>query len=179
MSESRGHTKNEVRKEAPNLAAIPRDNFIVPEGYFSELEYNLKSKFQEGNSELQVPHDFFETMHTDILAKIASEDEVTRVVPLRNSKVAVWISTAVSIAAIGLLMFWFLGNQEGKCETFACLLEQTELSNDDLMILDEADLFELIGEEQDLLDAVQLDEDDLLNYLEDDIEDFTVDELYE
>jgi hypothetical protein len=118
-------------------------------------------------------------MHTDILAKIASEDEVTRVVPLRNSKVAVWISTAVSIAAIGLLMFWFLGNQEGKCETFACLLEQTELSNDDLMILDEADLFELIGEEQDLLDAVQLDEDDLLNYLEDDIEDFTVDELYE
>lgn len=179
MSESIEHNDDELMKAAPILSAISRDEFSVPEEYFAKLESDLQKKFQEGSSELQVPHDFFDSMHSDILNKITTENVETKVIPLKNSNVAFWISTGLSIAAVGLLIFWFLGSQEEECETFACLLEQTELTNDDLMVLDEDDIFELIGEDQELIESIELDSDELLDYLENDLEDISIDELYE
>jgi hypothetical protein len=165
--------------EAPLLCAIPRDYFRVPEGYFADLESSINREFREGTSELSVPDGYFENMHDEILKSIENTKDEAKVIPISRSRNRYWITVALSAAATGLLLFWMLGMKEEKCETFACLLDQTELSNEDLMILDETEIVELLGDDYDMIDATEMNDSELDAYLEDDIENISIDELYE
>ncbi len=179
MNNKDENTSIDLAKEAPLLSAIPRDDFRVPEGYFTDLESTINRKFREGTSELFVPDGYFESMHANILAKMENDQVEKKVIPISQSRTKYWIAAAISVAATGLLIFWMLGTGEEQCDTFACLLDQTELSNEDLMILDETEIVELLGDDYDMIDAIELKDAELDAYLEDDIENIDLDEFYD
>ena len=147
--------------------------FKTPEGYFEALKDEIKLKQQLSEHDKQsfkVPENYFE----ELRANIARNKEETRVIPFwkhPSFRIAV-----VSAAAVALL-FFILGNPwEEQCESFACLMEQTELQPEDLGWMDDEIITEVYLESIDGSISEELNED-YIDYLVE--EDIYLDEILE
>jgi hypothetical protein len=117
---------------------IPQDRpekFKVPKDYFEDLKAELALKAAmhgKDNPSFSLPENYLQELNKEL----KSIPDQSRVIPL-------WKSTAFRIALSGvaatILLFLFIGNPfEKDCESFACLMEQTELSEEELLWIDEA-----------------------------------------
>ncbi|MCB0762426.1 MAG: hypothetical protein KDC12_12945 [Flavobacteriales bacterium] len=178
MNRFEHYTDEDWKREFPLLFSIPRDDFRVPEGYFEGFEKQVlnrsisDSTFMAGGKEqpaedgFSTPPDFFGSMHDEIMKEVARDTPVRTI-----SRKRTWVYWAAAACILGLVSWWTLmREQDKKCVTFACLLEQTHLSTEDLMFIEETDLILENTGELDETDMLELSDDELLEYLDDDLE---------
>ncbi len=152
--------------------------FPVPEKYFDSLQTKVLAKVDElsdkvdndffeqqqnqilsrinlevlsesnGKNEFSVPENYFESTQDNIISAVAPQEDRTPVIPLRKNntiRIVSMVSIAASIAA--LLFFNFPDKPQAK-ESFAELLQKTELDDNDLdYIITEPEDIELIMDE--------------------------------
>lgn len=190
----------------PLLFSIPKDRFIAPEGYFEHLSANLNLKeisqseqfetpemfFEEQhmqiqkrvedevNKELDVPADFFNDMHREIMQTVEEtpqERSEAIVVSMSSSKQwPYWLAAACILGAIAWFSLTGSGSDE-ECITFACLLEQTEFTTDDLLFIDDTDLLIEQATETESIQMIEFQDDEILDYLdEEDLEELLLEE---
>lgn len=189
----------EIELLAPQFAALSKDDLLLtPEGFFEAFESDLKlqtevesdlevpenffenqesvlmAKTGQIEKELGLPEEFFEKQHEAIMAQVASEDEpVGRVINFQKYRRAI-VSFAAAAAVVAAV--WFtLPAEEEQCVTFACLLEQSDLSSEDLLFVDDYDLSEFITSDSDL-DQNSEEDIEMIDFLIESEYDF--DELY-
>lgn len=152
--------------------------FKTPEGYFEGLTDKLMGKLSEEDSVLPkkdgftVPEDYFETLNEKIRAKVnKKEPKVVQLNPYRK-----YYFAAASIAAVALVVFGLNWNASGEA-TFEDLansdiesyFENNELGLSSYEIAEVIPVDEL--EISDILEN-QLNEDNVFEYLNDNIDDF-------
>lgn len=146
----------------------------VPENFFEKQESVLMTKTGQGEGELVFPKEFFEKQNEAIMVQVGNEDEQEgRVVSFKKYRRAI-ISMAAAAAVAAAVWFTFPVEEE-QCVTFACLLEQSDLSSEDLLFVDDYDLNEFIASESDL-DQASEDDIEMIDFLIESEYDF--DELY-
>lgn len=121
--------------EHKDIAQDRPEKFKVPKDYFEDLKAELALKAAMDEKEhpsFKLPENYLPELQKDLKAI----PDQTKVIPL-------WKNTTFRIALSGvaatILLFLFIGNPfEKECESFACLMEQTELSEEELLWIDEA-----------------------------------------
>lgn len=146
----------------------------VPEGFFEKQAESLLEKSAQTDPDLGIPETFFEEQHAAIMAAVEEpEKKAGKVVNFKRYRRAI-LSTAAAAAAVFVVLF-AIPTEEEQCVTFACLLEQTDLTADDLLFVDDYDLNEFIDSEEEFEEPSE-DEIEMIDYL---IEsDYDFDELY-
>lgn len=194
---------SELEALAPKFSELAKDDLLLtPEGFFGEFENGAKDEIQpetpelrtpagffekqekqilgrtveaEETDDLGLPADFFEKQHEAILAKVDEEQKETKVFSLQRYK-RIIISTAAAAAAI-FALFVLRPEDPAPCETFACLLEQADLTAEDLMFLNDGDSDDLLTDDLLVVEEAMEDGDhEIIDYL---IEsDYDLDEIY-
>ena len=148
-------------KDQKDIAKESFGKFIPPEHYFAELEQELFLKGQlKGNDEqsFQVPHGYFEKLSQSI----STAKSITPVVPLWKKDL---FKLAWAGAAAAILIFLTLDTPtKEKCESFACLMEQTDLTPEDLAWV-ETSIIEEVYSESDEASEFAEEESAYINYL--------------
>ncbi|MGI9551473.1 MAG: hypothetical protein ACR2MT_09755 [Aurantibacter sp.] len=159
------------------------NGFKTPEGYFEGLKDKLMGKLSDEDSVspnpdshrgdgFVVPQDYFETLNEKIKAKVdKKEAKVVQLNPYRK-----YYFAAASIAAVALVIFGLNWNTSDET-TFADLANsdiETYFENNELG-LSSYEIAEVIPVDEleinDILEN-QLDEDNVFEYLNDNIDDF-------
>ncbi|MFM1931906.1 MAG: hypothetical protein RL226_1209 [Bacteroidota bacterium] len=135
------------------LLQFPQGEFQIPEGYFQQLEQNLGVD----TSIPPVPADYFDVLESKVLMHIDKPNRSSNIRPL------IW---AVSIAASLVIAFlWQRNAAKEECISFTCLLQQTQLTEDELLELyDHQVLGDLIQTTQ-VENTTEVDDDPYLEYL--------------
>lgn len=172
-----------LENAAPSLFDLDRKkDFDIPQDYFNKLESEIISKMEmesENEEHVAVPEEYFDKMHDSIMSKIEKEEQKdTRILPLRERYSASFmVLSVVGAAAMILLAVLFFKPEKRDCQTFACLLEQTSFTNDDLLYFSGEELYEVYEEEIEDSDGEMEYDEDITEYL---IEsDLDIDEIYE
>lgn len=166
---------NTEQDQDQNLKRYRKDNFQVPEDYFEDLEQSaLKQTFQsdvfntpkgyfkdlessliEDQSEFAVPVDYFEKLD-ESLTKSASP---TKLITMK--RVAFWLSAACVVGAIFIYRNY---NSEEECKTFACLLKESDFSEEELIMLyDNHIVEEFLQEDQQI--EIESESEEYMDYL--------------
>ncbi len=177
MSNYLRHIDPDLPEEAGRLlAGISTENeFAVPDHYFKSLQQNISGKiFSRVNDEFfirqqgeimeviglektigrsnafEVPAGYFEKQEETILQRIRQENN--KVIQHPSSK-KTWLYLSGGVAAAILLLILFVINRPGEKESFASLLNKTELNEDDLeYFASEEDYYELyLNEVEEML----------------------------
>ena len=185
----------ELETLTPNFSPLPKNDLLLtPDGFFEDFENKLKANTETLDAEFAVPEDyfekqsktlleekiqceaemglpetFFEEQHTAIVASVEKPDTVDGFKRYRSFI----LSTTVAAAAVIAFVF-ALPSEKEKCLTFACLLEQTDLTPEDLLFVDDNDLNEFVDSEETI--EVSDYNIEMIDYLIDSDSDF--DELY-
>lgn len=107
------------------------DKFECPEGFLDQSKMNLKNIPSEfPTSEFEVPQNFLVDSKEDL-------KRIPRDLKRKGAGKMIWFVGGV--AAILALIFLLNIETEEPCESFACLLENTEISAEDLEVLDDLD----------------------------------------
>ena len=118
--------------------------FETPENYFEQLKKDLDLKMKKSDSEEFVtPEGYFEK-NSDRLKNIASSEN-RRSVRL-NSRV-LW-SVVGGVASVLSIFFLTRSPEEKECVTFACLLEQTTITQEDLEYFEEFEELEFYDDDE-------------------------------
>ncbi|RRQ48198.1 hypothetical protein DZC72_10765 [Maribacter algicola] len=157
-----------------------KNSFNIPKGYFNSFEDKLKDRiFKEDsgipkNDGFSVPESYFEQLQAQLTAIIEQEKSSPKVIPLYSYKKFLAIAAAIAallVLAVGInwnnddtLSFTDLANSE-----IEAYFEDTELglSSDEIAEVLPVDTYEI----NDFVQP-QLTEDNLLDYLNENVEDF-------
>ena len=177
-------------EEKTGLDGLADDLLLIPDGYEDENKQNILAQIGDRPSDLGVPNGYFSALKSKLMAEtevetaikaesLSADLETGRIIPLHRRR-GTWAAVA-AVAAMLLLAVTFLQPTEAKCETFACLLEEYELSEQDYMLLDESDLVVLLDDDASALSVTNVDDDVILDYLIDsdmDLDEFLTDNDY-
>lgn len=159
-----------LAKEAPLLFAMKkREVFKLKKGEEIRLEKAWENGKTKANPFLSSPKEI-EGISSKVLKAIKHENK-----PKTSTSSIIKLFTWVGAAAAVLVFVLFLIKPEKECETFACLLENSEISNAEMIELladDEDDLIMLIDVKQ--IEINPISDQDVIELLEDpnlDIED--------
>ena len=156
----------------------------VPEGFFENFSDDLLSKISDSDNDINkikktdkvsVPDGFFENFSDNLMEKINdSTPNKGRIITL---KVMGFVS---AVAACLLVMFTVMPNDEEK-ETAETAVENVQeiMSDDELMAyMDEEEIIDFIieNEDIDLEDASTVEDEDVFYFLEEDIEEYYLEE---
>jgi len=152
--------------------------FKSPEGYFEDFDNRLMDKLSQGKSNIPkeegfaIPENYFEAVQGDILAKIQAKE--TKVITLNPYKK--YYYAAASIAAVALIIFG-LNWKTTKAPTFEALADSDienyfEFNKFDLSAYEIAEVLPL--DELEINDIITnpFEEEHMLDYLNENIEDF-------
>lgn len=163
-------------KRLNSLAEKARKDFTVPENYFETLEQNALRQFTEGDfhvpegyfQELEhqlgvhpslppVPADYFDQLEGKVLMPVEKPNRSSNIRPL------IW---AVSIAASLVIAFlWQRNSAKEECISFTCLLQQTQLSEDELLELYDHQVVDDLIQTTQVENTTEVDDDPYLEYL--------------
>ncbi len=145
--------QNELDELSPSIAKIPFNQvYEAPEGYFDELPISLL-KNVEVDSTNDLPEDYFEELPKQILSKIKND---TPIVSIQKKYFYIKLTAAAVVAGIlGIGLLYFL-NQK-KTDTPPAYVTNID-STERYASLNSNNLEDKIYD---------LNEDDLINYLED------------
>lgn len=99
------------------------NEFKIPERYFENMSSELNLKRVKSEDEFRVPEMYFENLKEQTIRPLRSG----KVLRMPSSKIWLGIAGAVVIFISILLI-----EREEPCESFSCLLEKTELTQEDL-----------------------------------------------
>ncbi|MDG1766842.1 MAG: hypothetical protein P8H98_08610 [Flavobacteriales bacterium] len=159
-----------LAKEAPLLFSMKkREVFRLKQGEELHLEKAWEKGKTKANPFLSAPNEI-EAISSSVLETIEQDSKQNQSIsPI--IKLFSWVGAAAAVLVFVLVLI----KPEKECETFACLLENSEISN--------ADMIELIADEEDelimLIDVKQIEinpisDQEVIELLEDpnlDIED--------
>ena len=166
----------DLLEETLNAQALPKTgSFLAPENYFSALEAGVLNQTSgtPSTEKMEVPDGYFDKLESSILAAIEEEDEsevasgqnerTTKVFSIRRYAVS---AAAVAAVLAGLFFGTDLFTPKEECITFACLLEQTDLTEEELIFLYDEDIAEelLEGENVSILNGLD-DSEEAIEYL--------------
>lgn len=124
------------------------NDFPIVQSLKEKADYQINEQWSQENRlhvfneidgiELKTPDHFFEELQAVVLEE-STDPKNTKVIPLRN-----WL-LGLAAACIAGLIIWNAIPERETCETFACLLEKTELLEEDI-----AALYELDGSPEEL-----------------------------
>lgn len=157
-----------------------KNPFIVPKGYLDSFEDGLKDRLIKEKSPIPkeegfvVPSTYFEDLHSNLLARMAKEEDAPKVIPL--NPIRKWMAIAASIAAITILSLSIDWGNEGE-------LNFTDLANSEIEAYFEDTELDLSTDEiaevlpieaYEIHDFVEpkMNEENLLDYLNENVEDF-------
>ena len=154
------------------------NNFNTPKEYFSELENSILTQSSvPTKSAISVPDNYFEGLESRILEQIDEEDKT----PVRSINMKKSLQLWGSVAAAFVIGFFFFNTTKTEeCITFACLLEQTTFTEDELLHVYDEEIANEMIDDVDFLDNISLEDEEILDYLID--EDFdleALDNMYE
>jgi len=156
--------------------------FKTPKGYFEGFTDDLLDKMSKETSSLpdgagfKVPEGYFDNLNKKVLEKVAEkESKVIRLKPYKK-----YFYVAASIAAILILVLSI--QQRGKSSFTFDDLASTDIENyleENELGLSSYELAEVLLTEElevnDILNSDELDDENIIDYLEDNIDD--IDEL--
>jgi len=154
------------------------NGFKTPEGYFDNLKDKLMDKLSEEDSALPkeegfaVPEGYFDSLHENIKKKLDGKE--TKVVQLHAYRK--YYFAAASVAAIALVLFGLNWNTADNptFEDLASTDIENYFENNDLS-LSSYEIAEVLPVDEleinDILEN-QLNEDNVIEYLNDNIDDF-------
>jgi hypothetical protein len=166
------------RSKLPPVERGETSGFEVPDAYFKEQSQALMNitgtespmhATAQDEEHLLTPAGYFSELEEAILSRTTRAPQ-TKVIGMVRPKTRRWLYTISSAAAILIAVAAILLAQgaEEDCKTFACLLEQTELTHDELLeFYVDSDLEETWAPEDD---EPVLSDEELTEYLDDDLE---------
>lgn len=154
--------------------------FSTPKGYFDSFEESLRDRLAKESSPIpkqagfSVPSSYFDDLQSRLTAQLEAEKNVPKVIQLTPIKK--FMALAAAIAAVTILVIginW--GNSEELSFTDLANSEieayfddnELDLSSDEIAEVLPVDTYEIIDFVQP-----QLNEDNLLDYLSENVEDF-------
>jgi hypothetical protein len=117
----------------------PSDGFNIPAGYFEDLQDSLL----EETNEFEVPASYFDQLET----KITAATDTSKIITFK--RVAFWLSAACVVGAIFLYRSF---SAKEECKTFACLLQESEFTEEDILLLYDSHIVEEFLEEDSQMD---------------------------
>lgn len=150
----------------PILQALKGKQDLRVDEYWAS-ENKLQVFNQIDGQEFKTPDGFFDELQTAVFEE-TSKSSKTRIVPMRK-----WF-IGLAAACLAGAIIWNAVPEQETCETFACLLEKTDLQAEDI-----ATLYELDGSPEELYletNEMTVDEE-VLDYLID--SDIDTEELWE
>ena len=118
--------KENINWNKMNASRNGDEEFIAPEGYFQQLESELNLRIQ-GQDEFAVPDAYFENLHSTW--SIGRDNKRTR----RRKLMGMVAAIIVLLGSVWLREMVV----EEECVTYACLLEKTEITQEDIEFYDE------------------------------------------
>ncbi|MBI1268312.1 MAG: hypothetical protein GC193_12875 [Cryomorphaceae bacterium] len=140
---------------------FPHDRFDIPAGYFEDLQDSLIAETRD----FDVPATYFDTLETTIIAAATP----TKIINMK--RVAFWLSAACVVGAIFLYRN-FTAKEE--CKTFACLLQESDFTEEELLMFYDSNIVEEFLEEDSEIDS---ESEAYMDYLID--SDYTIETLLE
>ena len=120
-------------------------DFKVPESYFTNFKRELDLKIKAGQKdEFNVPDGYFEESRTDIFS-IAEEQKVIHISNRKRN--ILWYSISAVAATIAIVLTFNI-KETPDCETFACLLEKTTITQEDIEYLEENEEISFFDDEE-------------------------------
>ena len=95
--------------------------------------------------DFQIPKDYFSNLERDILRKV---DEETKIIH-RPNRFKKWTWAAAIAVSIVIGIYFVNNNKATDCKSFACLFENSDLSDSELESLEENSGMELFEDEDD------------------------------
>lgn len=159
-----------------NESVLPTETgFSTPDNYFDNLEETVLQKLsiEEDNSNTTkqtgfiTPNDYFDNLEDDILNKLPTTE--TKVIKLFHKKQYLYVA---SIAAILILSFFILNPINSNSLTFddieyAAFEEYLNTEDIDISALELADLYEVDSNELDNISFLNIEDENILDYLSD------------
>ena len=161
----------ELKNLAPIFSDLPKNDLLLtPDEFFEDFENDLKANTETPDMEFAVPVDYFEKQSERLLEdskrceaetglpKTIFEEQYPVIVdsPEQPDKIVspkgyrnFILSMAAAASAIIAVVF-ALSSEKKECITFACLLEQTNLTPEDLLFVDDNDLNDFVDSEKTL-----------------------------
>lgn len=129
--------------------------FKIPEGYFEDLQDAIKKStlLEIEEDSFLVPSAYFESFAEEVRSKIDDSD-----ISIPRLNLMKYTSYAVA-AGLALFLFFQFYSLQDECEDFTCMLENSELVEDDIAWI-EPELVEAYYSE--ILQAEKVQEDDAL-----------------
>ena len=128
--------KEDINKILSGLKEKP--DFRMPEGYLDQFESELKLKLIKADkNSFRIPDGY----GAESERKLKSISKRKSVITMKRT----WIAAAAVVAVAA--MVFFLRPVEEPCETFACLLEQAEITQEDIEYFEEYEEVSFYDEE--------------------------------
>lgn len=164
----------EILEEQIEQQALPlQDGFEAPQGSLERLEnailhHTTGTQPAAVSKEFDAPNDrYFDRLEDAVLSQTSRADDATAVntgkvrVLRMVSRFAIGVAAAVLIWLVAAPL---LESEKTECKTFSCLLKETELSDEELLMLyDDGIVNELLPEEEGF--EYMITEDEAMDYL--------------
>ncbi|MFT4779827.1 MAG: hypothetical protein ACJAU0_001704 [Flavobacteriales bacterium] len=156
---------NSLEKSILQQTFSIEEGFEVPTDYFTALEKDIlrqTSGAKNKQTSFSIPSDYFEELEKAILTE-TKELETPVIASNRfSSRLIIWSS----VAALFILGFFLFNPVEKQpCVTFACLLGQSDLSDEDFLEIYDADVADELLETADFDRQSEFEDNDLIEYL--------------
>lgn len=159
---------------------INKNPFNTPKGYFDSFEDNLKDKILKETAAIPkedgfgVPASYFDQFQVNLIAKIKEEQNVTKVIPLNTYKKIMAIAASIAAITIIALSIDWSGNETLSFTDLANSDIEAYFENNELdLTTDEiADVLPIDGYEMNDFVEPELNEENLLDYLNENVENF-------
>lgn len=141
--------------------------FEVPQGYFNLLESKLKpvefgADLPAGGS-FSTPTGYFEELGKKAAERAANGNR-------EGKSYRLWLPLMAAAASMAIFLVVYIQSRN-KCESFTCLLEQSEVNPEDLMFIEEEVIAEYYLEHGGLSDiSPELQEELMESLLEEDFD---------
>ena len=156
--------------------------FVAPDNYFDTFESSLFDSIHSAEQSpimattgFNVPNNYFETLEDSILDNIEVKKESVKVINLFSRKQLLYVASIAAVVVLGL--FVFNTNSSTSDTDISLALIEEYITSDDYVadLMDTSMLFEL-AEDTIVEESLSNEEEQLLNYLSDDI---TIDDIFE
>lgn len=137
----------------------------VPDQFFSQLEASILDETigaKKVTPHFSIPNDYFVELETEVFNQTIGQETPIKTLLNIKQPLLVWSSVAASFI-IGFLLF----NQPKiqACVTFACLLEQSQLTEDDFLQVYDATVADELLETVNFSDGLDVNDDELIDFL--------------
>jgi hypothetical protein len=135
-----------ILAKADELSARVDDDFFVQQQNQIVSRINLEVISESsGKKEFNVPENYFESAQNNITSAVLPREDRTPVIPLKKSNKIRFLTITSVAASIAALLFFNFPDKPATNQSFAELLQNTELDDNDLdYIITEPEDIELI-----------------------------------